>query len=129
MENLSREKAESMVNLVERGWKVIELSKEVKLERTQTKFPGCVEKVKCKVKELQVNNIHNKLVLFSPFGEMYVESELVIFESPELLKRRKKSIEILVYNSSKKKILIKKGTLMGLMFLLHYFANNSEEKY
>ena len=65
------------------------------------------------VKDLQVNNIHNKLILFSPFEERYVESELVIFKSPELLKRRKKSIEILVYNSSNRKILIKKGTLMG----------------
>ena len=58
MGNLLREKAESMVNLVERGGEVIELSKEVKLERMQTIFPGCVEKVKCKVKELQVNNIN-----------------------------------------------------------------------
>ena len=62
---------------------------EEKLEKTLTIFPGCVEKVKCKVKDLQVNNIHNKFVLFSPLEEMCVESELVIFESPELLKTKK----------------------------------------
>ena len=111
--NLSSEKVATMVNLVETGGRICELSKEAKLEKTQIIYPGCVEKVKCKIKDLEVNNVHNKLILFSPFEEMCVESELVVFESPIMLKRSRKLIEVHVYNPSENKIVVKKGTVMG----------------
>ena len=74
-------------------------------------FSRCCEKIRCKVKDLQLNN--NKLIVFSPFEEISLESELIIFESTELLKCRTKFVEILVYNPTSHKIVLKKGTLMG----------------
>ena len=92
--NLSSEKAENMVNLLEMGAEICELSTAATLENTKIIFPGCIEKVKCKIKDLQANNYHNKLLLFSPFKEMCIESDLVVFESPKVLKGSKKLIEV-----------------------------------
>ena len=81
--NFSNEKVENMVHLLEMGAEICELSTEATLENTKIIFPGCIEKVKCKIKDLQANNYHNKLLLFSPFEEMCIESVLVILNPPK----------------------------------------------
>ena len=98
--SLSVDSAKSMINLVEKGGEFQELHSEVKLKETYEIFPGCIKKVKCKIKDLKVNNPMNKIIMFSPFEELFDETELVIFESTEILKHHKKYIEILVYNPS-----------------------------
>ena len=89
--SLSEKNAESMVNLVQLGGEIDQLAKEAKLDKTAVIFPGCIEKVRCKVKDLQVNNAFNKVILFSPLEESCIESDLVVFDSPEVIKNRKKS--------------------------------------
>ena len=111
--SLSSEKTESMVNLIERGDEISELSSEAKLEKAKVVFPGCYERLKCKVKDLQFNNGNKKLIVFTPLEEMCVESELIVFESTELLKTRRKFVDIMVYNPTSHDIILKKGSLMG----------------
>ena len=65
------------------------------------------------MKDLKINNPVNKVVMFSPFEEMMNESDLVIFESTEILKKNKRYIEIMVYNQSSCKIIVRKATSMG----------------
>ena len=77
--SLSPEKADSMVNLILWGGELTDLGSEAKLEKVLVIFPRCCEKIRCKVKDLQLNN--NKLIVFSPFEEISLESELIIFES------------------------------------------------
>ena len=113
MGNLSSESAECMANLVEKGGEISELSKEAKLDKTQVIPPGSIQKIRCKIKDLQISNVHKKLVLFTPFEELCVETELVVFESPEVLKSRKKYIDILVHNPTSNRIIVQKGTPMG----------------
>ena len=55
----------------------------------------------------------NKLVMFAPLEELCVEGELVVFESVDVLKTRRKFIDIMVYNPTKEKIYLSKGKLMG----------------
>ena len=107
----SEEKAETVVNLIQKGEEESEFCSEAKLEREQVVNPGCYEKVKCRVKDLQ--NRTNKLVVFSPFEEDCVVSELVAFESTSLLKSRKKFVDVVVYNPTKQDIVLKKGTSLG----------------
>ena len=111
--SLSMDSAVSMVNLVGMGVNILELNSEVRSDDTNVIFPGSVGKVKCKMNDLKVNNPVNKVVIFSPFEEMMSESDLIIFESIEILKKNKKNIEIIVYNPSSRQIIIKKGTSMG----------------
>ena len=111
--SLSVSSAASMVNIVEEGGKFSELTSEVKLERKTIIFPGCVKKVKCRMKDLKMNNPINTVVLFSPFEEKLDESELIIFESTEVLQNRKKYLEIMIYNPTSRKIVINKGEIMG----------------
>ena len=72
-----------MVNLVETGEKFSELTQDAKLIKKQIIYPGCVQ---CKLKDLNFSNSFEKIVLFSPLEEFYIESELVIFETTEKLK-------------------------------------------
>ena len=51
--------------------------------------------------------------MFSPLEEMCLESDLVVFESTEILKLRRKFVDIMVYNPTKQEIRFKKGALMG----------------
>ena len=107
MGSLSTEKADRMVNLIQKGGEVSELRREAKLQK------GC-ERIRCKVKDLHLNsNNNNILVVFSPFEEICLESERIIFEFTELLKWRTTFVDILVYNPASHKIVLKKGTLMG----------------
>ena len=109
--SLLPEKADGMVNLIQKGGELTELASEAKLEKALVIFPRCCEKIRYKVKDLQLNN--NKLIVFSPFEEISLESELIILESTELLKCRTKFVDILVYNPTSHKVVLKKGTLMG----------------
>ena len=81
--NLSVEKVESMVNIVEAGGEISELTVAAKLEKSQVIFPGNCEKLRCKIKDLRFRNGNKKLVMFSPFEEFCVEKDVVIFESTE----------------------------------------------
>ena len=113
MGRLSSEGVEKMVNLIQLGGEISELSSEARLEKGQVIYPGCYEKVKCKVKDMQFNSSGDKLVVFSPFEEMCVKNELVAFDSTEVLKARRKCIEVMVYNPTACKITLKKGMVMG----------------
>ena len=110
---LSSEKADVMVNLIEKGAEIKELNSEAKLEKNQVVFPGCCEKVRCRIKDLKFCNGGDKLVVFSPFEELCVEGELVIFESTEILKSRTKFVDVMVYNPTKQKMYLQKGKVLG----------------
>ena len=89
------------------------LRSEAKLHKALVVFPRCCKRIRCEVKDMHLNsNNNNKLVVFSPFEEICLESELIIFESTELLKWRTTFVDILVYNPTSHNRL-KKGTLMG----------------
>ena len=109
----SLDKAEVVVNLIEKGGEIKELTSEAKLDKNVVVYPGSCEKVKCKIKDLKFCNGGDKLVVFSPFEERCVEDELVIFESTEILKSRRKFVDIMVYNPTKQKIVLQKGAVMG----------------
>ena len=109
----SSEKAEAMVNLIEKGSEIEELNSEARLEKNQVIYPGCCEKVRCRIKELKFCNGGDKLVVFSPFEEMCVEGDLVAFESVEVHKTRKKFVEVMVYNPTKQNMYLQKGRVLG----------------
>ena len=113
IESLSQENVESMVNLLQKSSEIREISREAKLSKSTVVYPGSVEKVRCKIKDLEVNNIHNKVILFEALEELCVESELVVFDSPHVLKNRKKYIDVCVYNPTAENIVISKGTVLG----------------
>ena len=113
VEALSAEKAEAVVNLVEQGAEIDELRSPAKLERDHIVFPGQYEKVRCRMRDLKMSTSGNKLVMFAPLEELCVEGELVVFESVDVLKTRRKFIDIMVYNPTKEKIYLSKGKLMG----------------
>ena len=110
---LSEENGESMVNLLQAGSEVKELSQEAKLVKTAVIYPGCVDKVRCKIQGLDINSVHDKVVLFQSLEEICVDSELVVFDSPHVLKNRKKYIDVCVYNDTQKEIIINRGTILG----------------
>ena len=112
---LSVENAQSMVNLVETGGKLSELSQEARVGKRQVIYPGCVQKVRCKVKDMNFSNPFNKIVLFTPFEEFCVENELVTFESTEKLKTHKKFVDVGIYNPTSREISIAKGTVLGTL--------------
>ena len=108
-------KMQKMVNLVESGEKCSELAQDAKLIKKQIIYPGCVQKVQCKLKDLNFSNSFEKIVLFSPLEEFYVESELVIFETTEKLKKRTKFIDVVIYNPTSCEIVINAGTVLGVV--------------
>ena len=109
---LNLEKAESMVNLIQEGGEIAELSSAARLDKNLVVYPNMVEKVRCRIKDLQFSGA-NKLVVFSPLEEVCVESELAIFDSTQLLKSHRKFVDIMVYNPTSQKIVMKKGTTVG----------------
>ena len=109
----STEKAETMVNIIETGAEIQELNSEARLDRNMVVHPGCCEKVRCRIKDLQFSQGGDKLVVFSPFEEMCLEGDLVIFESATVLKSRKKFVDIMVYNPTSQKMYLQKGKVMG----------------
>ena len=52
-------------------------------------------------------------MVFSPFEEICLEGELVIFESVEVMKSNKKFVDVMVYNPTKQKIYLQKGKALG----------------
>ena len=109
----SAEKAEAMVNIIETGADILELNSEAKLERNQVVYPGCCEKVRCRIKDLKFCNAGDRLVHFAPFEEMCLEGDLVIFESATVLKSNKKFVDVMVYNPTSQKMHLQKGKVMG----------------
>ena len=113
--SLSISNAENMVNLVQMGGKINQLSGEVNLNTTVNINPGCIERVRCRINNLDVNNIFNKVILFTPFEENCVDNDLVVFETIEVNNHRKKFINVCVHNPTSKNILIKQGTPLGIV--------------
>ena len=109
----SPENAEAMVHLIEQGTEIQELSSEARLGKDIVVEPGCCEKVKCRIKDLKISSGGQKLLVFSPFEEMCLEGDLVAFESVEVVKSRKKFIDVMVYNPSAQKIHLEKGKVLG----------------
>ena len=109
----SLDKAEVVVNLIGKGADVDELISEAKVEKKVVIQPGSYEKVKLKMKDLKFCNGGEKLVVFSPFEEVCTEKDLIIFESTEMINARLKFINVMVYNPTKRAIVLPKGTLIG----------------
>ena len=65
LKSLSQENAENMVNLINTGGKISNISQDVKISQTFSIPSGVVKKLKCKVKDFSFNNF-NKPVMFSP---------------------------------------------------------------
>ena len=78
---LSDENGESMVNLLQAGSEIKELSKEAKLAKPSVVYPGCVESLRCKIQGLDISSVHDKIILFQSLEELCVDSELVVFDS------------------------------------------------
>ena len=109
----SLKNAENMVNLVQMGGEIDQLAQEAKLDKTSVIYPGCVEKVRCKIRNLQVSNVFNKVILFQPLEEFCLESELIVFDSPHVIKNQRKFVDVTVYNPTSQKIVISKSTVLG----------------
>ena len=108
----SSEKADAMVQLIEEGTEIQELNSEVRLGKSQVVEPGCCLKVKCRFNDLKICG-ENKLLVFSPFEELCVEGDLVAFESVEVHKSRKKTIDVMLYNPTSQKMYLQKGKVLG----------------
>ena len=113
--SLSISNAENMVNLVQMGGKITQLSGEVNLNTTVNINPGCIERLRCKINNFEVNNIFNKVILFTPFEENCLDNDLIVFETTEVINHRKKFINVCVHNPTSQNILIKKGTPLGIV--------------
>ena len=113
VETLSSEKAEAVVNLVEQGAEIEELRSPAKLERDCTVFPGQYEKVRCRIRDLKMATSGDKLVMFAPLEELCMEGDLVVFESVDILKTRRKFVDVMVFNPTREKIHLSKGKLIG----------------
>ena len=113
LSNLTLRKAEKVVNLIEAGEKITEIASEATLQKTEKIYPGCVQKVRVKLGNLNFNNCTDKAILFTPFEEHCVENELVIFDVPDTIKMHRKMMDIFIYNPSSTAVVIDKGTVMG----------------
>ena len=110
---LSDENGESMVNLLQAGSEIKELSKEAKLAKPSVVYPGCVESLRCKIQGLDISSVHDKVILSQSLEELCVDNELVVFDSPHVLKNRKKYIDVCVYNPTQQKIVLNQGMVLG----------------
>ena len=111
--SLTDENVESMVNIINAGGQITEISREAKVDKMHRVQPGTIAKIRCKVKDLNFSNNFEKHVMFSPFEEMCVENELVLFETIDVMKNGRKFIDIFVYNPSSIEIVLQKGKVMG----------------
>ena len=109
----SPENANAVVNLIEKGTEIKELSSEAKLERNLKVEAGCCTKVRCRIRDMKFNHGGDKLVMFSPFEEMCVESDLVAIESVTVLKARTKFVDVMVYNPTTQPMHLSKGKALG----------------
>ena len=75
--SLTNENVESMVNLINAGGRISEISREAKVDKMQKVQSGTISKIRCKVKDFDFSNNFDKPVMFSPLEEMCVENELV----------------------------------------------------
>ena len=64
IDRVTVDNVDAMVDLLQEGGKIKQLATEARMEKTTVVYPGCVEKVKCKVKDLDVSTVHNKVLLF-----------------------------------------------------------------
>ena len=80
-----KDRPEILVNIVEAGSKVTELSQEARVQRRQVLQPGSVCTVRCKFRDLQLSNPSGKIIVFSPFEEFCVENELAIPRIQDIL--------------------------------------------
>ena len=110
---LSSEKAEVVVNLIEQGTEIKELSSTAKVEKNHVLYPGCCEKIRCRIRDLKFSTGGDKLVVFSPFEELCLEGDLVVFDSVEMLRPNRKTVDIMVYNPTKQKMYLNKGKEIG----------------
>ena len=113
IKSLTKESADKIISLVEIGERVEPRSVDVIVEKDKVVSRGSMSKIRCKIKDLGYANVSNKSIIFSPATENSLIDEIMIFESTEKLNRRKKSLDIWVYNPSASDVTLRKGTLMG----------------
>lgn len=107
------EDSETVVGLVESADSVTELSQAAKTSQRCVIGPGAIQKVRCKIKGLDFNNPHGKIVVFSPFEEVCAGREIVVMETTEKLFKRRKFIDVCVYNPTGGDIVLEKGLELG----------------
>ena len=107
------DRPEVLVNVVEAGSKIVELSQEARVQTRQVLRPGSVVKVRCKFSDLQLNNASGKIIVFSPFEEFCVERELTILETTEKLTKNRKFIDVCIHNPNSHDVVLEKGTVVG----------------
>ena len=108
-----KDRPEVLVNVVEAGSKVTELSQEARVQRRQVLQPGSVCTVRCKFRDLQLNNPSGKIIVFSPFEEFCVENELTILETTERLSKNRRFIDVAVHNPNARNVVLEKGVVLG----------------
>ncbi len=108
-----KDRPEVLVNIVEAGSNISELSHAAKVQKRQVLSPGCVLKVRCKFGDLQLNNPVGKIIVFSPFEEFCVEKELSILETTEKLTKNRKFVDVIVHNPNLHEVVLEKGTVIG----------------
>ena len=108
-----KDRPEVLVNIVETGSKVTELSQEARVQRGQVLLPGSVGTVRCKFRDLQLNNPSGKIIMFSPFEEFCVEKEITILETTERLTKNRRFIDVVVHNPNSHSVVLEKGVVLG----------------
>ena len=111
--NQLTDRPEVLVNVVESGSKITELSQAAKVQRRQVLSPGAVCKVRCKFNDLQLSDPAGKIIAFTPFEEVCVEREVSILETTEKLTKNRKFIDVCIHNPNKHPIVLEKGTVVG----------------
>ena len=111
--NQLTDRPEVLVNIVEAGSKISEISREARVQKRQVLKRGSVEKVRCKFNDLQFSNPTGKIIAFTPFEEFCVENELTILETTEKLSKNRKFIDVCVHNPNSRDIVLEKNTVIG----------------
>ena len=104
---------EVLVDIVEAGSKILEISRETRVQKRQILKPGSVVKVRCKFSDLQFSNPGGKIIAFTPFEEFCVENELSILETTEKFSKNRKFIDVCVHNPNSWEVILEKGTVIG----------------
>ena len=107
------DRPEVLVNVVETGSRITDLSQSAKVQCRQILGPGSVCKVRCKFNDLQLNNPSGKIIAFTPLEEFCVEKELSILETTEKLTKNRKFIDVCIHNPNKHSVVVEKGTVIG----------------
>ena len=107
------DRPEVLVNVVEAGSKITELSQEARVQRREVLKPGTFRKVRCKFNDLQLSSTSGKIIMFSPFEEFCVENQVSMLETTEKLSKNRKFIDVFIHNQNSHDVVLEKGVVIG----------------